>query len=45
MKSQKNYNGLWMLLGLVAMLTIPMVVGYYTIQPTPVSSLHANVAG
>ena len=44
MKSQKNYNGLWMLFGLVVMLTIPMAIGYYTIQPTPSPMLHANAA-
>jgi|GEM_PF-5357106 len=44
MKSQKNYSGLWMLFGLVVMLSIPMAVGYYVIHPTPSSELHANAA-
>lgn len=44
MKSNYNYNGFWMLLGLVAMLVVPMAVGYVTIHPTPSVTLHANAA-
>jgi len=44
MKSEKNYGGLWMLFGLVVMLTIPMAVGYYTISPTPSITLHADAS-
>lgn len=44
MKSEKNYNGLWMLVGLVALLSLPMAIGYFTLLPVAEAPLHANAS-
>jgi hypothetical protein len=35
MKSEKDYRGLWMIVGLVALLCIPMAIGYATHNTAP----------
>ena len=43
MKSQKNNNGIWMLVGLVMLLAAPVAVGHFT-MPAATDTLHANAA-
>ena len=40
--SEKSTGGLWMIVGIVAMLAIPMVIGHYTIAAAPEPTVHAD---
>lgn len=44
MNKTHNYNGFWMLLGLVAMLSAPMAYGYATLRPAQAVTQHADAA-
>ena len=44
MKSQKNNNGIWMLVGLVMLLATPVAIGYFTAHTATQDSLHADAA-
>jgi hypothetical protein len=44
MKSQKNNNGIWMLIGLVMLLGAPVAIGHYTMNTATAGTLHADAA-
>ena len=44
MKFQSNNGGFWVLFGLVVMLTVPMVIGHYTLASQTAARLHADAS-
>ena len=41
MESQKNSGGIWMLVGLVALLAAPVIIGHFAMAPADTTSLAA----